>query len=315
MIKAKVLAKSLNVATGTTINTVMVTIPRIILAELNTHRVFSRNSASSRAIPALKMIEAVEANPFIPSAFQKAHTGMQGTEYFDMTSDEGLDARESWKAGLEEMLRMAMGMYKQGITKQLINRVLEPYMWHTVLITATEWDNFFDLRCPLYKGKYHLAEDANFSAEELYEVTSKGLPIVAHSSNTSQAEIHIQQAAEAIERAIRNTEAKALHTGDIHLPFGLDASLSLEENIKVNVAKAARVSYTRIDTQDSEKSTEEDIKLYDRLFESGHMSPFEHVAFPMGKDELDNYVSIEDGETTVGVSRNFRNFIQYRSTI
>ena len=53
-IKAVIAADSINVK-GKRITTFIVTMPRIVLAELNTHRVFSRNSASSRAIPFTKM--------------------------------------------------------------------------------------------------------------------------------------------------------------------------------------------------------------------------------------------------------------------
>jgi hypothetical protein len=81
MIKAQILADSKN-PYGDRLTTMLVTFPRIILAEFNTHRMFSRNSASSRAIPFNKMIKAIEDNPFVPLGFQKDHKGMQGTEYF-----------------------------------------------------------------------------------------------------------------------------------------------------------------------------------------------------------------------------------------
>ena len=81
MIQAKIIADSKN-KFGNRITTMIVTIPRIILAEFNTHRMFSRNSASSRAIPFEKMVKSVKENPFIPIAWQKDHKGMQGTEYF-----------------------------------------------------------------------------------------------------------------------------------------------------------------------------------------------------------------------------------------
>src|SRR6185369_7117160 len=81
MIKAEIVADSIN-EKGNRITSFIVTFPRIILAEKNTHRVFSRNSASSRAIPFPKMVKSVRENPFIPIAWQKDHKGMQGTEYF-----------------------------------------------------------------------------------------------------------------------------------------------------------------------------------------------------------------------------------------
>ena len=81
MIKAEIVADSVNTI-GERITTMLVTFPRIILAELNNYRAFSRNSASSRAIPFEKMVKVVEENPFIPIVWQKDHKGMQGFEYF-----------------------------------------------------------------------------------------------------------------------------------------------------------------------------------------------------------------------------------------
>ena len=142
--------------------------PRFILAELNTHRMFSRNTSSSRAIPFQKMVEAVQNNPFIPIAWQKQHKGMQGTEYWTdddtVTVDEGdeyerytkiYSATEhfitEWLEARDLAVAQSYELNRLGVTKQLCNRLLEPFMWHTVLVTATEWRNFFELRMPCYE--------------------------------------------------------------------------------------------------------------------------------------------------------------------
>ena len=113
MYKAEILADSLS-PQGDRLTTMKITFPRIVLAEAKTHRIisglgeeveisqslglndefnFSRNSASSRAIPFNKMVKMVEENPFIPIAWQKDHKGMQGTEYFtDNENIEGCNA-------------------------------------------------------------------------------------------------------------------------------------------------------------------------------------------------------------------------------
>jgi hypothetical protein len=148
MIRAEIVADSLS-PFGDRLTSVLVTFPRIILAELNTHRMLSKNSASSRAIPFKKMVEAVQNNPFIPIAFQKNHSGMQGTEYLT-----GLDydqAKFEWLEAKDRAIEQAQQLDKIGTTKQLCNRLLEPFMWHTVIITATEWENFFNLRNPVYE--------------------------------------------------------------------------------------------------------------------------------------------------------------------
>src|ERR1700722_20098868 len=99
MIKAKIIADSINPC-GNRLTTFVLEFPRMILAELNTHRMFSRNSASSRAIPFETMLKSVRENPFIPMRFQKEHKGMQGTEYFeseahDMCVADWLRARDA----------------------------------------------------------------------------------------------------------------------------------------------------------------------------------------------------------------------------
>lgn len=148
MIKAEVLAHSEN-EFNKEIMTMKITMPRIILAEFNTHRAFSRNSASSRAIPFEKMLESVLNNPFIPIAWQKDHKGMQGVEYASERDTEV--AKSAWLVARNKAIDQAKHLNERGITKQLCNRLLQPFMWHTVIVTATEWENFFALRTPSYE--------------------------------------------------------------------------------------------------------------------------------------------------------------------
>lgn len=147
MIKVKIVADSLN-PQGDRLTTMLCTYPRIIHSELMTHRMLSKNSASSRAIPFEKMVESVQENPFIPIAWQKHHKGMQGTEY----SDNYILNKALWLNARDEAVRTAKALYnKSDVTKQLCNRLLEPFMWHTVLISGTEFSNFFELRCGIYE--------------------------------------------------------------------------------------------------------------------------------------------------------------------
>ena len=147
-ISAQIVADSIN-PQGDRITTFLLTYPRFIHGELMTHRVFSRNSASSRAIPFKKMVKMVEEDPFIPIAWQKDHKGMQGVEYLDKEMSKV--AKDEWLIARNEVIRSAKILNEEEfVTKQLCNRLLEPFMWHTVLVTATEWENFFELRCPQY---------------------------------------------------------------------------------------------------------------------------------------------------------------------
>ena len=163
-INAKIIADSVDLG-GRSIIKKKITFTRYILAELNTHRMLSKNSASSRAIPFEKLLKSVEEDPFIPIAWQKNHKGMQGSEYWTdndtVTVDEGdeyerytkiYSATEhfitEWLEARDLAVAQSYELNRLGVTKQLCNRLLEPFRMHTVLIPGTGWENFFSLRCP-----------------------------------------------------------------------------------------------------------------------------------------------------------------------
>ena len=323
MIQAKIIADSKSVR-GERITTFLLTFPRIILAEFNTHRVFSRNSASSRAIPFKKMGESVENNPFIPIAWQKDHKGMQGTEYL-ATEGEIAYAKALWLGAAEDAVQNAKCLHSESakvITKQICNRLLEPFMWHTVICTATDYSNFFKLRCPEYQF-----DDRTFkSKKDIHYYCNDNRELDWLLINKSQAEIHIQALAEAMWDAMNESTPKVLNTGEWHIPFGDNIDLQdwyndnkrptaafwneledYEKNaweIKVATARCARVSYTVVGSS-SNSEYKADIDLYNRLLESGHMSPFEHCAQVMEPERVFDKP----------YSRNFRGFVQYREIV
>ena len=107
---------------------------------------FSRNSASSRAIPFEKMVRMVKGNPFIPLAFQSGHKGMQGAEYLP-EDHQTRYCPNTWLRARDAAIEHATYLHKNlNCTKQLVNRLLEPFMWHTVIVTSSEWENFFKLQ-------------------------------------------------------------------------------------------------------------------------------------------------------------------------
>jgi thymidylate synthase ThyX len=295
-IKAKIVADSLNLQ-GDRLTTFIVTFPRIILAEFNTHRMFSRNSASSRAIPFDKMVKSVQENPFIPIAWQKDHKGMQGVEYAEYPDTE--DFKVIWLEARDNAVKSAQLLQTGNVkaTKQLCNRLLEPFMWHTVIITSGKegLENFFNLR------------------------------------NHEAAEIHIQELAKRMLEVYNESKPKQLQAGEWHIPFGDEwYSASSSFNLKVSTAKCARVSYTVVGEESKEPNYENDIKLHDRLAESGHWSPFEHCAKVMSDEEYKSFIKgqfivthsepdYEDlGEfsnSSKGWCNNFKGFIQYRYLI
>lgn len=339
MIQAKVIADSKN-EFGHRITTMVVTFPRIILAEFNTHRMFSRNSASSRAIPFEKMVKSVQDNPFIPIAWQKDHKGMQGTEYF-INNDKTIGGQSipyynecTWLEARDKAVATAKDLSEMGVTKQLCNRLLEPFMWHTVIVTATEWENFFALRCPQYRSdisgkKWRSKKDVMID-----------LPITKNNDeqwwrdcNKGQAEIHMMALAETMWDALNESTPKELKAGEWHIPFGdnlvtngsddlhkLYGNHPNEDNIAIKIATArcARVSYTVVGEEARERNIhnayEQDIKLHDRLAASGHWSPFEHCAKAMSRSTNDERPNNSLKIATDWWSGNFKGFIQYRKT-
>ncbi len=248
-IEAKIIADSINTK-GDRITSFVMTFPRIILAELNTHRALSRNSASSRAIPFERMLKMVEEDPFIPIRWMKDHSGMQGNEFFsselcDNSKNETYTItstlKNEWLTARNNAVKIARQMSILGLTKQIVNRLLEPFMWHTAIVTATEWQNFFALR----------ANDA--------------------------AEIHLQELAYKALEAMNENKPWVLLDNQWHIPFGdnMREGLSKNDKIKIATARCARVSYMNFEGKDD---YEADFKLYDQLLKSGHMSPMEHCA-------------------------------------
>ena len=149
-ISAKIVADSIS-PQGDRLISVLCTFPRIILAEVNTHRMLSKNTSSSIAIPFKKMVESVQNDPFTPIAWQSKHSGMQGSEYLTGSSEIKL-LENKWLEARDLAVQQATLLENSNVTKQLCNRLLEPFMWTTMLITGSKegWDKFFNLRCPSY---------------------------------------------------------------------------------------------------------------------------------------------------------------------
>lgn len=305
-INAEIVAHSLS-PQGDELISVLCTFPRIILAEVNTHRMLSKNTSSSRAIPFKKMVEAIQENPFIPIAWQKEHKGMQGSEYFNGVQAKMRDI--DWEEARDNAVEQAKYLNKKGVTKQLCNRLLEPFMWTTMLITGSRegWDNFFKLRCSQYKihqGTYKSKKEAlkyGLSNGELKNWSD----LDWLQNNEGQAEIHMMALAEKIYDAKNESTPKQLKAGEWHIPFDYTIDLShssfdkfkyeergLTENeinllkVKVSTAMAAHTSYTTVGNEPV-KSYEKWIELHDKLiaYDPPHSSPMEHCARAMSNEE------------------------------
>ena len=236
--------------------------PRFIHAEFITHRVFSRNASSSRAIPIERMIQDVIDDPAMPVAWGSNKPGMQaGAECKnpvrmpgqpDAFFFEDRSREDAWLQARDFAVTSARSFAEAGYHKQIVNRLLEPFAHISVVCTATEWDNFFDLRC-------HADADPTMRA-----------------------------LAEAMRDAIAGSAPEDSHH---HLPYVLPEETHIgtgepermwEYLAMISAARCARVSYLNHDG--SNPDIEKDLALAERLRESKHMSPFEHQARATGDE-------------------------------
>lgn len=226
---------------GVRLSTLEVTFPRFVLAEFNTHRVFSRSSASSRAVPSPKLIERVENDPVVPLEWGRNKAGMSAEEI--LSDGEAKAAESEWLRARDDAVRHAKALLDLKVHKQELNRILEPFLWHTVVVTATDWQNFFELRC------------------------------------APNAQPEIRAAALRMRDAIAASTPQAVATGEWHTPLIQhdEMGLDLETRKRISAARCARVSYL---THEGKRELAKDLELYERLRTDRHLSPFEHVATP-----------------------------------
>ena len=267
---------------GDRLTTMELKYPRFIHAEFMTHRVFTRNASSSRAIPIERQIEMIMEDTAMPIHWGKNQSGMQARE--ELTGQDREDAKKLWLMARDEAIATAHGFIQVGAHKQIVNRILEPFSHITVLVTSDSWGNFFALR------------------------------------DHPDAQPEIRELARVMKAAMETSTPKSLGLGEWHLPYLDDEDLANINNhmaessitrhkpnkwdvcmmaCAVSAARCARVSYL---THDRKRPTlEEDMNLFYRLAHANppHMSPCEHQAHPCR-------------EPSEG---NFRRWSQFRHTI
>lgn len=232
---------------GVRLTTMEVTFHRFVLAEVNTHRRLSRNSASSRAIPFEKMISRANCHPALYSKWTSEQPGMSGGA--ELEGDDLRDAMETLEAIRDhtvDMLEAYADRHPDKSTrlhKSLLNRPLEWFMWHTAIISSTEWANMFKQRI-----------DPN-AQPEFYDL------------------------AYAMREALETNFPALVQYGDLHLPYISDYERELYDPlslVKISTARCARVSYL---THDGVRDVDQDIRMFDStLWANGHWSPMEHPA-------------------------------------
>ena len=300
-ISAKVVADSIS-KSGKRISTLELRYPRFIHSEFMTHRLFSRNASSSRAIPVETMLKQVREEAAKPIHWGKNQSGMQAREELD-------DGSLYWNDAAESAARHAEIMKEKQYHKQITNRLIEPFQFIKVVVTSTEWENFFNLRIH------------------------------------PDAQPEIQELAKCMKSAMTLSTPMFLSEHEWHLPYVNDPTktiqngYNLEEAIKASVARCARVSYMKHDN--SNPSIEDDLELYNVLAtrpytdkrghefaenDPVHLSPLEHQATPMiGNGKIVSLGGPEHYLNTPGIthfdkfgqfwSGNFAGWIQYRQII
>lgn len=280
MIEVKIIKDSLS-PSDIRLTTFLLTYPRFIHSEFLTHRMLSKNSSSSRAIPVNKQIQMVIDNPAIPLAFTKNKSGMQGGE--PLIGEEAEKAKFHWLQARDEAVKSARLLLQDGVHKQYSNRIIEPYSYITVVCSGTDFANFFALR-------YHPMAQPEICelAKQMYELykTQKPNPL-------KYGQWHLPFI----------TEDDILHVlNDVGNEEGQDAGeVMIQYLIKLSVARCARTSYLTHDRKNP--SISDDLALYDRLIGQLpiHASPAEHQAMAM------NGKNFRSG--------NFRGWLQYRKTL
>lgn len=277
-IEAKVIAKSQTVK-GKVITTFQLRYPRFVHAEFMTHRVFSRNASSSRAIPVAKLIDQARSDMARPVHWGANQPGMQA--HAELQGQALEDVQDAWTRAAHLAANIAQEMAAAGAHKQIVNRILEPFTHISVIVTATEWGNFFELRDH---------PDADPTIRTLAQEMLKADYFYDHASLIGT-------------RVLQSPGASYQDQACWHLPYITEAERhSLADNaqllLAMSAARCARVSYLTHDGETPDQG--KDLGLFHRLVGSVplHASPIEHQACGSNNPKR--------------VSRNFRGVVQFR---
>jgi hypothetical protein len=290
-ITAKIIADSISPA-GHRMTTMEIEYPRFILAELNTHRMLSKNSASSRAIPVKAMHEHIKNSPAEPVFWGKNQAGMQAKE--ELTGTDYTDAKFIWRRAMDDALHWSNGLAERlQLHKQIANRITEPWMTMKTVISGTEWKNFFWLR-------------AHADAQpEIHELAVKMWDAYLKSTPTPLylGEWHVPYV-----NTIRDVDSTELSYSD-----GFGQKLSANQAKIISASCCAQVSYRKND--DSFEKAE---KIFDQLINSQpcHASPVEHQATPMlAPNSFVDLGTTHIDRSNCAWSGNLRGWVQHRKLI
>lgn len=319
-ITAKVVCDSIS-ESGIRITSLEVEAPRIILAEINTHNAISKNCSSTRAITLSKAIEQIETNGFEPLYWGEKKSGMSADAELGLF--EQTASLSQWYMAKLDMIDRVKELDRHKVHKQISGRLLEPFQMVKQVLTATDWDNFFNLRIhPTAQPEILML------AYKIYKAIEESKPTTLRHGEWHLPYVEISQDQYNIENTYYYTwfidESESETNG-----YQYEQVLTLEEAIKTSASCCAQVSYRNTDS-----SLEKADKIFDMLIKSDvlHASCFEHLATPIQNEiEIENsdymtvgfinkvsdYRTWEHGITHMNrqgqlCSGNLRGFISYR---
>lgn len=296
LITARILADSIS-PEGIRMATMEIEYPRFILAELNTHRMLSKNSASSRAIPVKAMHQHIRDNTAGPVYWGKNQAGMKAKEALDV--EDTVEALMIWEQARDSALDYASQLADLDLHKQITNRVTEPWMTMKTVISGTEWANYFWLR-----DHPDAQPEIALLAHKMHEAYEASTPVPLN-----PGEWHLPYV----------TLARYVPTGELQYFDSEFNRISLQDAKFVSASCCAQVSYRK-----SDDTLEKARKIYAQLIESepAHASPVEHQATPMDVESMCRFEpeTWEPGVSHVSAnsdlwSGNLRGWIQHRKLI
>jgi hypothetical protein len=287
---AEILADSIS-PDGVRLVTFLTRYPRMIHAEMLRHRMFAHSVASSRAIPTEKLIEQVLTDPFVPE-FNRRVKGMGVGQPLDRVTQKV--AQQRWRYAAEDSARNAQLLLDMVVDKSRVNRLLEPYMWVTDIITATEWKNFFALRQPSNDDP---VPQIDFPSQPEFQIIARMMRDAMRASTPREMRTwHLP--------LVKDQEL----IDDLGYVSGVSFGLSGKEReevilrwAKISAARIARVSYQM---QDQYEPVEKSLERFDQLAKDGHWSPLEHVARPMSSSDY-QYLAEHLFDTSSAIGRSF----------
>lgn len=301
----KILLDSVNPA-GVRLTTWELTYPRFVHAELMTHRVFSRSSASSRAIPYKTMRDRIVNDPVMPVWWGKNQAGMQAE--VPMSLAEIVVAEQTWVRGMKRAVETADELHTLGAHKQIVNRVTEPWMWITVIMSTTCHANWFEQR-DHKAAQPELRHFAAYMHDLYWSMKPKFLPAGEwHMPLLDDREQLVSEGFTSVKPTFD------YGYGDGGLRF-LPVSLSDFDNTlqAISAGRCARTSYL---THHGKRDPKEDVGLFQRMSGASpsHRAPLEHVAQSMASSPS-AIATLDHDFTGNAFFGNFQGFKQLRGFV